>query len=1097
MGFWDRFRRGGDAQAPAAPAQAATAAPGAAAAAPEVPAGRPDWDGGWREVAPPSVTIARSTPAVSDGMRFRSGLAAWQNPTLTSGLGHGLMPSAPAGLIHGVARPATGPRTSTVEGGGPLLLRAVRDPEADGEPGPATTPHGPEHPVQRRTVTAPVAERAANSGPSATAPVRRADSGAPMTAGTDPLVVSRSTGTDRAPGTPTSSATPRRTASAPESVPEGGPASTAPVLGAGSGAPDALTVSRPTPDATGSGATTAGTDPLVVSRSTAADAASGTPTSSASPGRAASVPEGGPESGPTRIAPVLGADSGASDPLVVSRSTGTDAASGTPTSSATPGRAASVPEGGPESGPTRTAPVLGAGSGASDALMVSRRTASAPERGSGAPDALTVARRATDAGGSGSATAATDPLVVSRRTGAESGTGAAATTHATTGAPENARTVTPGASATRNGDVVRPTNASARPDTSASVPSTRPVNPDTSAAPGRPATPGARGDSATPSASAAGAGPSGEAQTLGSGSGMPTVLRRAEPAAPGRSDANGPATLPVVGSRPDASGAPAATATGRPSAHPRPTRPAPVRPRPVGTSLVVARRPAVPPRVLAAVPPRAPATTADRAPGPKPAPPGRADRSPRTPAARPGLGEPLAELPVTARRADPANTTAPAPARPSEAPPLPVMRRMTETDTTTGPRPTTRSGLGAPLRELPPTATPAAPLLGGPAPTARSERRPAAPAGRTPVQRDVANPGSAPAVSSGPSQRPSDPPLPPLPVVPVARAAERTAGPAGSAAPSGDAPATAVQPSRRLLADRPLVVGTGVPEGFSAQPAPAHASGAAPRPVVAATWRRAPAPAAPPAPAPVQRAASRPDASRPPRTSPSAHQGGSGGDPTTPRRGPLARLRPTKAAGSRSGGAAPVLRTGATPPASPTPAHAPTHAPAHAPVQRATATPPAPGPVSPDDAPPVVPRVRLDPAPARTAAASVQRTASPLPMPFTRGTGPGLGAEPSPPPVVPAPAANRLQARAVQRMAQEGLGGVPVTPVPRATPPSATQPTSSAPPAAAATSTPASSPRGPEIEELARQLIDPVARLLRAEMRRGRERTGRPYDNRR
>ncbi|MFF9911646.1 hypothetical protein [Streptomyces sp. NPDC013457] len=415
---------------------------------------------------------------------------------------------------------------------------------------------------------------------------------------------------------------------------------------------------------------------------------------------------------------------------------------------------------------------------------------------------------------------------------------------------------------------------------------------------------------------------------------------------------------------------------------------------------------------------------------------------------------------------DPTNTTTPAPAPTSEAPPLPVMRRMTEADATTGPGPTTRSGLGAPLRELPPTATPAAPLLGG------RERRPAAPTGRTSVQRDAVNPGGAPAVASGPSQTPSAQPRPPLPLVPVARAVERAAGPAGSNPPSGGAPtrpaaglitaaATAVQRSRRLLPERPLVVSTGVPEGFSAQPAPAQAAGAASRPVVAATWRREPAPA----PASGQRAAD-----RRPRTGHPARQVG-------------------------SGGAAPELRTATT----------------TAPVQRATTAPvptpapaptPTPAPVRAADAPPVVPRVRLDPTPGHSASApaSVQRTASPLPMPFTRGAGPGLGAEPSPPPVVKAPAANRLQARAVQRMAQEGLGGVPVTPVTRATPatpPSATEPTSPAPPAAAAKSTPASNPRGPEIEELARQLIDPVARLLRAEMRRGRERTGRPYDSRR
>ncbi|MFE7515938.1 hypothetical protein ACFU8I_32605, partial [Streptomyces sp. NPDC057540] len=36
-----------------------------------------------------------------------------------------------------------------------------------------------------------------------------------------------------------------------------------------------------------------------------------------------------------------------------------------------------------------------------------------------------------------------------------------------------------------------------------------------------------------------------------------------------------------------------------------------------------------------------------------------------------------------------------------------------------------------------------------------------------------------------------------------------------------------------------------------------------------------------------------------------------------------------------------------------------------------------------------------------------------------------------------------------------------------------------------------------DLDELARKLIEPVARLLRAELRRGRERAGRPFDGRR
>ncbi|NEB51642.1 hypothetical protein G3I48_04900, partial [Streptomyces griseus] len=92
------------------------------------------WDGGWRRVAPPTVTVARSSIGVSDGLRFRSRLASWQNPALGGELGHSVLPSAPVGLIHGVARPG-GARTTSP--GGPLLLRAVRPPDADGSAAPA------------------------------------------------------------------------------------------------------------------------------------------------------------------------------------------------------------------------------------------------------------------------------------------------------------------------------------------------------------------------------------------------------------------------------------------------------------------------------------------------------------------------------------------------------------------------------------------------------------------------------------------------------------------------------------------------------------------------------------------------------------------------------------------------------------------------------------------------------------------------------------------------------------------------------------------------------------------------------------------------
>lgn len=57
--------------------------------------------------------------------------------------------------------------------------------------------------------------------------------------------------------------------------------------------------------------------------------------------------------------------------------------------------------------------------------------------------------------------------------------------------------------------------------------------------------------------------------------------------------------------------------------------------------------------------------------------------------------------------------------------------------------------------------------------------------------------------------------------------------------------------------------------------------------------------------------------------------------------------------------------------------------------------------------------------------------------------------------------------------------------------------TSSAPVRGAARHTEAARDPGADLDDLARRLLDPMARLLRTELRRGRDRTGRPYDGRR
>ncbi|MFD7587623.1 hypothetical protein ACFV84_19640 [Kitasatospora sp. NPDC059811] len=94
-------------------------------------------------------------------------------------------------------------------------------------------------------------------------------------------------------------------------------------------------------------------------------------------------------------------------------------------------------------------------------------------------------------------------------------------------------------------------------------------------------------------------------------------------------------------------------------------------------------------------------------------------------------------------------------------------------------------------------------------------------------------------------------------------------------------------------------------------------------------------------------------------------------------------------------------------------------------------------------------------------------------------------------------------ARVLQRVAEQaGLHGVPLTAVPARTPVTVQTTASSPPPTAAPPAQPGGgSSTGPtsgaDLDELARRLIEPVGRLLRAELRRGRERAGRPYDGRR
>jgi hypothetical protein len=218
------------------------------------------------------------------------------------------------------------------------------------------------------------------------------------------------------------------------------------------------------------------------------------------------------------------------------------------------------------------------------------------------------------------------------------------------------------------------------------------------------------------------------------------------------------------------------------------------------------------------------------------------------------------------------------------------------------------------------------------------------------------------------------------------------------------------------------------------------------------------------------------------------------------------------------------LDTNATPPPAGTAVHPASLRPAPAtPLTTAGAQPtvqrslptrtPIPGSAAPPT--PTVPRgatpptrvVRLAPPSSAPTPTTLQR----LPV-DARPTRPGP-AHPAFP--APAPATSPATAQVLQRVAaQAGLAGVPLTAVPPRTPtvpaPPALRahPTTAAPPITIARSTsaavpprppgePAAPTAGPDVDELARRLVEPVGRLLRTELRRGRERAGRPYDNRR
>ncbi|MFF4933652.1 hypothetical protein ACFY2H_32870 [Streptomyces griseofuscus] len=1053
MAWWDVRRRGDRAADIASAAPSGPSGPGPAGSEPSrAPSATPggslpgDWDGGWRRVAAPSLTVARAPLGVSDGLTFRDGLTSWQNPTFDSGLGHGLLPSAPMGLVHGVTRPAV--QRSEYGSGGPLLLRSLPEPGGEEAADGADSALAQVQRVVRADgrdageVRRPTAKSARSQAVSPSPGAERAVAdGAGRATGPELPVVRRVAVVPNAPGAGT---TPRGTAVEPGRAGAVRPRPLSPSLTVArrvaTGPVRRVTAVRPAPAAgVEAGAGVAGAAAAAVQRASAPGRAPGRASLGAPmtelPSTAAPLAVEGPSpsgtaDAPSSSAPVLpvvqrrvdapesGAGEAVAAPRVVAPAARTDAGAQAPAvqrraddsgSGPADTRAASKPllpevrrqvaaaaDNAPETPRTAevqpsAAPVLPvvqrqAEASASTGHELPAAEAQKPSRGiAPAPSRplLPEVQRLVDAPGSAGNTSPAAPGLPS--TGAPGASG-------TTGAQPPAGPALPVVQ--RQTDSADATPADARPG-SGSEPSVVQRAADVSEAvrpTAKPLLPGAQHRVDAPA-------PAGGELPAVNGPVLPVVQRQVE--APGTEVPAKP-LLSAVQRQVDAAGS--AEKEG-PAAAPRP---AAAEPTPGPVLPVVQRQ-----------------TDASALPGPSTAPTTRSGSS-AGPTTRPGAGPAAAEGPAPSRRTE---RTGPSGAR-------------------------ARGGLGAPLSALPPTADPRgpvgaggrpaqpyvqrmaagqealrasmAPLLGtaatgSPAPAANSTgptstSAPAeGPAPATPlVNRAVAQPGPSATDAPGVVQRAaSTGPAKPGPAQPARRA--NTAPPVVVARALAEPRRTARTTARSLLSARPLTLNTRASEGM---PRPPHAeSPGAPvkPPVVAASWLREPAPEAvgPAAPgaSPVQRAVS-----------------------TRPK---LPVVRPDTTVQRTAAGAALPLTEAQAPPlrAAPSPA---------------SLTPP-----------------------------------GGLPVPVVRMTRP---AEPTP--VVP----GGVQVDVVQRDAKEAAGGTSARNRPRSVSAPASFPASGT---TAGKKEAAPQDPGVDLEDLARRLLDPLARLLRADMRRGRERAGRPYDGRR
>ncbi|MHB9858025.1 DNA polymerase III subunit gamma/tau domain-containing protein [Streptomyces sp. YIM S03343] len=1002
-----------------------------------------DWDGGWRRSAPPRLTISSAPLGVSDGLTFRAGLAAWQNPSFDSGLGHALLPTAPTGLVRGVTRPA-GPRATSV-GGGPLLLRAVRTEGADG---PEDGPQGGASDSVRPDAlpTAVRRTRASGSGASgpASASVRpsRSDSGAnrpvvrggsgdtpqsrDITFADSPAVLSPSAPAVQRAVTPSDTGRP----AAPAPIPLVRRVAVLPgVAGANPGRAFRSSVPGTSVQRTGTGTGTADAPPAQ---------SGGQPEVPRATVRPRSV---GPHltvarrvTAPVRHVPALRpATTVVSDttaPSTPVQRTGNRPPLGAPLaelpSTAEPlaKDAPAVPAAGPALGPVlpvvqrQTEDTVGTPSDASVRNTTApstpvQRTGNRPPLGAPLAELPSTAEPlAKDAPAVPAAGPAVGPVlpVVQRQTEDTVGTPSDATVRNTTHSAPNSPAPTP---------IPVPQRSGAR--TRGGLGAPLPAMPPSVGMPGATAS-GARASRTT-------SGPDIQRPPVSPTPGGD----RTPPAEPAPDTAPHAADAPLLGTV-DVQRHPAPQ--GSPTAHGTAPATPLVTPSPRAAPQASAGGGAAAPGSPAGNVVRPDATSAGSGPG---------NRRPQSPAVQAPVVARAVSEPTASARVAPEGTSGPRRATEPTAGPRPAVEPTGSRSSTTpivGARPATEPTTGRPAPQGTSGARPTPRAAGGPQPTTEPT------VGTRPAAKGAS--GARPAAGTAP--RPATRSLP------VAR---RTLA---------------------LLPARSLTLSTRAPEG----PAPSAASrpGGGP-PVVAARWSGAPdgIPGGTPAPS----------AGAPARPMPAP----SVGAPVTP---------PVQRAVTAHAPQHPRVRVTGSPGAAAT-----AHAPQHGSGGRATG---APGVVQ------RVPVVKPAPPGGGTGTAAVS-AARPLPMappltpPLTDG--PSATSAPAPEAAVPvvrpravtpgprsasgggnSPAAPQIQ-RAISgagRAASDVSKGVPAKAVPARGEQHSSETASAS---GRRTERPADAAQGPglDLDDLARRLLDPMVRLLRTELRRGRERTGRPYDGRR